>query len=412
MRLALLGSDHEIQTLLRELPADSGHTIVAAFDANENTLPLGALLPHVERGDNWESLLVRDDIDLVIVAGPGTLRPTTDGMDPQVRRVDQLKKLAQAGVNLLVSHPAADLLDAYEIEMLRREGGRALAAWVPRMYHPAWEQFTPAMCREVDEPKNEVALDYYDHVDWERSIAGRSKSEVMQALSRDLFLIERMCGKAKRVTALASPGGSSAENQLAWHSLSVQIQTVTDVVIRWSANPMRDGLAARLKFSGVAGNWQFQIPIDRETPWKIEHDKIKETQTADGATWNEAVATLAVMDQWGRHRNNSDTWLEACSSLEALAAVEKSVQRSRTIELSQAEHSEEHNFKGVMASAGCLLLMFILFAIFVVVLVEGLQLPLRNSLVWRLWPMALFGALAVFLGLQFLQAVIQKPQQR
>jgi hypothetical protein len=65
-----------------------------------------------------------------------------------------------------------------------------------------------------------------------------------------------------------------------------------------------------------------------------------------------------------------------------------------------------------MASTGCMLLLMILFAIFVVALVEGLQLPLRNSTIWRLWPVALVIALAGFLGLQFLQAVIQKSPER
>jgi hypothetical protein len=104
--------------------------------------------------------------------------------------------------------------------------------------------------------------------------------------------------------------------------------------------------------------------------------------------------------------------LKACRSLEALAAVEKSLQRGRTIEVAQSEQSEEHNFKGVMASAGCLLLFLILFAVFIVALVEGLRLPLRDSAIWRLWPLGLILPLALFLGLQFLQTVIQKPQSR
>ena len=57
-------------------------------------------------------------------------------------------------------------------------------------------------------------------------------------------------------------------------------------------------------------------------------------------------------------------------------------------------------------------IFLILFAVFVVALVEGLRLPLRESPIWRLWPLGLILPLALFLGLQFLQTVIQKPQSR
>jgi hypothetical protein len=41
-----------------------------------------------------------------------------------------------------------------------------------------------------------------------------------------------------------------------------------------------------------------------------------------------------------------------------------------------------------------------------------LRLPLRQSQIWRLWPIALIVPLAIFLGLQFLQTVIQKQEPR
>jgi predicted dehydrogenase len=382
MRLALLGCDHELQTLLRDLPAE--HTIVAAFDAAEQWLPLGALLPHVERGENWESLLVRDDVDLVIVASPLHLQMASDGLDPQVRRVDQLKKLAQAGVNLLVSHPGTDLLDAYEIEMLRREGGGQIGIWFPEYQHPTWELIRVRLEELQQITAGEQAPGVAVH--WRRSLSDRSKQSVLAALARDLLLIENVAGAPQRIMALAgaAPGATTAEmNSAAWARISVQVETTQRIIVRWE-----------LARAGNANACQITIePVDRTEEFEV------------------TAATTDTLTAITREQKDAE-WLKACRSLEALAAVEKSLQRGRTIEVAQAEQSEEHNFKGVMASAGCLLLFLTLFAVFIVALVEGLRLPLRESAIWRLWPIALILPLAGFLGLQFLQTVIQKPPSR
>lgn len=394
MRLALLGSDHELQTLLRDLPAE--HTIVAAYDAAEQWLPLGALLPDVERGENWESLLVREDVDLVVVAGPQNLQMASDSLDPRVRRVDQLKKLAQAGVNLLVSHPGAELLDAYEIEMLRREGGGQVAIWFPGYTHSTWEKLSQAVSSRKQQPGGLA-------IHWTRRATVRSKAEVLAALARDLVLIEDVIGIPKRVTALS---GTTSDDVTAadWSRLAVQIAVADGPVCRWE-----------IARAGQLADWQIVLEQEGETEsFAIELNaaagdwdtRAEQQQLLRG--W--ALAARAGSCQLGD--KNGAELLKACRSLETLAAVEKSLQRGRTIEVAQSEQGEEHNFKGVMASAGCLLLFLILFAVFVVVLVEGLRLPLRESVIWRLWPLALIVPLAIFLGLQFLQTVIQKPPSR
>jgi len=379
MRLALLGSDDELQALLRDLPAESGHTLVATYEADDGQLPLAAFLPNVERSNNWESLLVRDDIDLVLVSNPRTLRMGGDSLEPQGRRADQLKKLAQAGVNLLVSYPASDLLDGYEIEMLRREGGGAISIWFPGYYHPTWETFA----KRLEERSAEL-----DQISWSRAVTTANKANVLAALARDLILIEDAVGPSRRVTALStSPAAANTADSLAWSRLTVQIETTAGAVIRWEvARP------------GSPDHLQIETRIDNRT--------IEFVSPADQA---EAIGLLERLQAVAQ----PDTeWLKACRNLETISAVEKSLQRGRTIELSQAEQTEEHNFKGVMASGGCLLLLMILLTLFVVSLVEGLQLPLRNWGVWRLWPLGLIVPLAIFLAMQFLHTVIEKPANK
>lgn len=395
MRLALLGCDEDWKSFLHDLPAE--HTVVAVYEAAEQDLPLCALLPHVQRGEQWESLLIRDDIDLILVASPPHL-PRGDGFDPEAWRVDQLKKLAQGGRSLLVSFPAAELLDAYEIEMLRREGGGCIVPWFPGLNHPLWEELTrlPATAANVAPLQ----------ITWERRAVHRSRNQILVALARDLILIERLIGKLKRVTAL---GGSSESNSPEpWQSFTVQLEAEDRSLVRWSLARPAATYSCRAVVDVGENPWELQAPIDTSEPWKLRD---RDDAAEEEFPWQEVAATFENFEQIrSSPTSTAAAWLEACRSLETLAAVEKSIQKSRTIELAAGEQSEEHQFKGVMASAGCLLLMLMLFALFVVVMVEGLQLPLRNSSIWRLWPIGLIVALAGFLGLQFLQAVIQKPR--
>ena len=61
--------------------------------------------------------------------------------------------------------------------------------------------------------------------------------------------------------------------------------------------------------------------------------------------------------------------------------------------------------ESMMAAGGCGMLLWVILWLLVAGLVEGLQLPLREMTVWRVWPVLLFAPLLVFLALQLLQFV-------
>ena len=108
------------------------------------------------------------------------------------------------------------------------------------------------------------------------------------------------------------------------------------------------------------------------------------------------------------------TWDEACRSLEVTDAVERSIRRKRTIELYHEQVTEQETFKSVMAAGGCGMLLWVLMLLLIAGVVEGLHLPLRETFIWRLWPVFLFVPLAVFLALSTLAARVsaQRTTQR
>ena len=111
MRFALLGADPDAFDLARAVTDSGEHTLVSAHDLGQNEALARRELPGVRLAEHWEGLLA-GEVDAVIIA-----RAADDDL-----RAEQLRKLVQAAVPLVVSHPVHDsMLVYYELEMIREE---------------------------------------------------------------------------------------------------------------------------------------------------------------------------------------------------------------------------------------------------------------------------------------------------
>jgi hypothetical protein len=251
MRLALLGCDESWKSFLRDLPPE--HELVAVYETAEQYLPLKALLPQVQRNEQWESLLIRNDIDLILVASPTQLKVQEEGFDPQARRVDQLKKLAQAAARCSFRIQARNCSMLMKLKLLRREGGGCLQPWFPGLNHPAWEELPRTAAVQIN---------------WERRVPTRSRAEVLAALARDLILIERIVGKLKRVTALSGSTANSDPLQ-SLSSLTVQFEAADQSLVRWSLASGNALFAYRVVLSEGPHPWELEVPADLSEPWLL-----------------------------------------------------------------------------------------------------------------------------------------------
>ena len=68
MKLALLGCDDETLALVRTAIAESDHALVAAYDTAEFMPQVQALAPIARLDEDWETLLLGNLADVVIVA--------------------------------------------------------------------------------------------------------------------------------------------------------------------------------------------------------------------------------------------------------------------------------------------------------------------------------------------------------
>jgi hypothetical protein len=411
MKLAILGADDESVELARWAVLHGQHQLVAAYDSAPYAAQLQQLSPNLRLNESWEALILADAADAVIVGRGGREVALAENIDPAERRADQLRKLVQAEVPLIVVCPACEAIVGYEIEMIRRDVGAAIVPYIPGIGQAAVGEAEDLIAWTENGPLGQI-----EQITLERQQADRSRTAVLERLARDVALLRRLIGTIQSVSATGPPAaigrdpmGPKVKELPSLANLSVYFSGAEGLTARWSIVPAISGDQARLTIVGQRGNaildmptaddWLLTVNAEMESPEPRPRSHEFEQlfwQLTHGAVGDELADDTA--------------WLSACRDQEAAEAVDRSLARGRTIELFNESHTEEQSFKGVMAMYGCLLLMGALAILFFVVLVESLQLPIRELLIWKLWPVYLLVLIVVFLLMQFFQLAVKREK--
>lgn len=390
MKLALLGCTPQTLALV-EVAVRLGHEVVAAFDADRERTQLREAVPGIRIRDDWESLLAARDVDGVVVAGPRL--PEDTASDVQERRDDQLRKLIQNDVPLLVIPPVCEAIVGFELEMIRKDVRGIIVPALGAPLHPAWDDLEPWLSRMSATAGGTVEL-----VTFERLLTSRQRAEVLTAFAADAEIMRRIVGPLRRITA--SGGGSGEGGKRSLSGLAVQVEGEAPFPIRWSVAPPADSAGGRL--TAVAGTERMMLlmPEGREA-WKLRGgglDRDYESFCPLSAALNELENAIAFRSL------PSVTWLDACRGTEAMEAIDRSLQRARSIDLHNEEHSEESSFKGVMAAGGCMLLLATVVALVCSGIIPALVPPAERSgsTYWAWAQVCFLVPLALFLGAQLL----------
>src|SRR5947207_5263128 len=156
MKLAVVGADEEALNLLRWAVELGGHDLVAAYDSDAQASQLCALNPQLPPSDNWEELVVASAADAAIVGRSGKEAAARASMDPAERRADQLRKLVQAAVPMIVVCPACESIVGFEIEMIRRDTKALVIPYVPQASHPIIDRLSQWTLQEHESPVGKV----------------------------------------------------------------------------------------------------------------------------------------------------------------------------------------------------------------------------------------------------------------
>ena len=349
MKLAVLGCTSQAIALIQEA-IRLGHEVTIAYDAASGKQALREAFPALRFRDDWEDLLGERDIDALIVAGPSL--PEDLASDVRERRDDQLRKLIQAGVPLLVIPPVCEAIVGFELEMIRRD--------VKGIIVPAWgAPLLPAVAALTHWPgdKSAAAGGKIELLAVQRFLPVRQRADVLPAFAHDAEIMRRIAGPLMRVTASGATREGESKPSLA--SVTVHADGESGFPCRWSVGPVSDFVGALLTLQGPAGTLTLKMPnsgaLELTTPTG---------ETESFPLGSSAEAVLSELDCAIRTGAEPKmTWLQACRAVEAMEAIDRSLSRGRAIELYNEEPSEESSFKGIMAASGCLMLLGTLAAV-------------------------------------------------
>ena len=387
MRFALLGVDADALTLAHWVAASADHQLVWACEVAGAEGQLKAFAPAVQISTFWESLLAGATADAVVVARGANAD----------ERADQLRKLVQAAIPLLVVHPVDDsMLVCYELDMIRRESGCAIVPYVPYRWHAGIRRLAAMIAEGAQSPIGAI-----EQVAMERALAERTRPRVQKQFASDVEVLRALCGDLTSIAALAAGGREEA----AYSNLGVQLTGERGVLARWSVASVEHAAAARIVLSGSTGKALLELP---EAGLEAELEIVRGGQALREMlpAWSPAAAAIEQLENAMAGKAAVPTWPDACRDVELSEAIARSLAKGRTIELHDEEHSEHGTFKGTMTSVGCGLLV----ASLVVLLVAAALAKITGNAFFGYAPYLILGVLGLFLILQSLKLVF--PSER
>jgi predicted dehydrogenase len=387
MKFALLGVDADVLALAQGVVASQEHVLTSVCEVEGAEEQLRAIAPRLKFVEFWESLLASDMADAVIV-GRG---PNAD------LRAEQLRKLVQAGVPLILTHPVDDsMLICYELDMIRRETGCIMLPYIPYRWHEGLKRLARMVADSAESP-----IGATEQIILERSLTDRDRPQVVRQFARDVELLRALAGELTSVSALA-PGG---KEEAVYANLGVQLTGPRGMLARWSVSPADHGPGATILVRGSRGKATLNLPpAGGATTLEI----VAAGQTTNEAfpAWDPATAALAAFQDAMAGRPASPTWSDACRDVELSEAIARSLAKGRTIELHDEEHSEHGTFKGTMTSVGCGLLL----ASLVLLLVAAALASMTGLPFFGYAPYLILGVLGIFLLLQSLKLVFSADE--
>ena len=391
MKLALLGCDSDALQLVRYLARVREHQLVRVFEADSFREELQRLVPAATWGEQWETLLAGAEVDAVILG-----REKRTGQRDDVR-IDQLRKLVQGAVPLLLVHPACEAIVALELDMIRRDSHCPMAVYFPGCGHPVVTRLA-----ELSRAGGDSQIGVVEQIVFERTMARRERQDVLTQLSRDADWLRQLLGETRRVNATGDAASLA--------NLSVHISGPGDLAARWTVLPASGDAGGQIVLFGSTGRAVLNLSA---AAWSLEING-EEVDSESPDDWCAERAALDSLAAAIAGQSPSPDWSDVCRDLDLVDAAERSAKRGRAIDLQNVVVTEADTFKSLMSAGSCLLLLLAAVCAFVFTVIEGVRMAGNSAAPgtvspWRYWPVCLLTPLIIFLLLQCLQMVFKAP---
>jgi predicted dehydrogenase len=336
-------------------------------------------LPDVPGGNDLDTALASSRLDAVICGGDPTLR------------AEGLRRAASTGLRAIALHPPGPNADPYyQVALSRQENGAIVVPDLPARLHPGVATLEKAL---RDDPGKTSRVVRYD------ATVGPTDGDLMRVvLPKVLDVVRALIGEVQAVTATAAPSGES---------LTVHLRTATDLhaEIRLARGPHEP---ARLTVPAGDGTLTLEHDISFDGPARLVRKSTKEGESGiELGPWDAKAAILRALEEADPSGEATPGLGDGTRAMEVAEAAARSLRKGRTIDLHYEEMSEVGNFKSVMTSTGCALLLIAMVLLFASAALPWMGFEKGAYIAWVVPP-----ALVLFMLFQFLRYGIKSPGQR
>ncbi|HWE38749.1 MAG TPA: hypothetical protein VG406_19530 [Isosphaeraceae bacterium] len=290
-------------------------------------------LPDVPGGPDFDAALAVAGVDAAIVGGGPELR------------AEALRRVAGAGLPALCLHPPGPDADPYyQVALSRQETGAVVVPDLPARLHPGVAALKEALDRGE--------LGTFREIRYEGAAGDQGGDLLGEVFPRVVDVVRSLLGEVAAVTTTGDPPGDRPTS-----SLVVQLRgpKARRAEVRlWSGPPE----PSKLTVSGSEGS----LVLEHD-PSLLGVARLVRRPATGLATVNElrvfdpSTAILDVLDAAAAGQDVRPDLHDGTRAMEIAEAARRSLRRGKTIDLHYEEVSELGNFKSVMTSLGCLILI-------------------------------------------------------
>jgi myo-inositol 2-dehydrogenase/D-chiro-inositol 1-dehydrogenase len=374
MNLLVLGNDPVTVSFVRRLSELTGEFRIL------NTCPP---LPGYPGTTDLEAALATSDVEAALIGGS------------LEERGEWLRRAAGQGWVCLCQNPPGINTDPYyQVALSNHEFGSIVIPNLPLRYHPGIRKI-----RSETGPGTTAGAIRSIVIDAE--FDGDSENLALEPFAAWADVVRFLLGDVENIAAMGFPPGIRPTERLT-AQLRAGGEKRAELTIRTGTK------RSYAKVTINADNALIELAFD---PNSADAGMI--TQRANG---EEGAGQAEPLGMWDRRKIILDLWLESfrkrqptgltlhdgIRSMEVAEGSMRSLRRGRAIDLYYEEVSEKNNFKTIMTSLGCMMVISVIFALPLILAGPALGLPFTLYLGYLI-PLAMGG----FVALQLLRLAIK-----
>ncbi|MFM7128714.1 MAG: Gfo/Idh/MocA family oxidoreductase [Isosphaeraceae bacterium] len=374
MNVLVLGNDSDSLEFVSRLAQSPGDFQII------NTCPP---VPGYPGTDDLEAALATSDIEAALICGP------------LESRGEWLRRAAGQGwVCLCLNPPGPNTDPYYQVALSNHEFGAIVIPNLPLRLHPGIQRIRSETGPNAPAgPISSIVIDIETDVD--------SQNLVLVPFTDWADVVRHLLGDVENIAAMGFPPGLQPTDRL-----TAQLRAAGE---KRAELTIRTG--TKRNYARLTVNTEKAVVTAAFDPFSSNAGTITIRRTADT---HESPAE--PLGQWDRYNLMINQWLETfrqkrptgltlhdgIRSMEVAEGAIRSLRRGRAIDLYYEEVSEANNFKTIMTSMGCLMVISVIFALPLILAGPALGLPFTLYLGYLI-PLAMGG----FVALQLLRLAIK-----